>query len=73
MFIILNHKHHPVVVEKVHGNLPQTEEDGADSDHYDQVGDVGVGGVLLWLGHPQQPGQETVTLVDFKTLIKNSQ
>ena len=41
------------VVQKVHGHLPQTEEDHADSHHCDQVGDVGVGDVLLWLGHPQ--------------------
>ena len=51
------------IVEKVHGDLPDTEDDCADSDHYDQVGDVGVGDILLWLGLTQQAGQETVPFV----------
>ena len=44
---------HLKIVEKVHSDLPQTEEDSADSHDYDQVGDGGVGDILLWLGHTQ--------------------
>ena len=42
-----------VIIHEVHGGLPQREEEGADSDRDDEVGDVGVGDILLWLCDPQ--------------------
>ena len=62
---------HLEIIHKEHGHLPHTEEDGADSDHQDQVGVVGVRLILLSLGLTQQLGQETVPLVDFKALTRN--
>ena len=58
---------HLKVVCIEHARLRHTEEDGGDRDPSHQLDDGGVGLIFLWLGHPQQAGQETVPLMNFVT------
>ena len=58
---------HLKVVCIEHARLCPAEEDGADRDPGHQLDDGGVGLILLWLGQPQQTGQETVPLMNFVT------
>ena len=58
---------HLKVVCIKHARLRHTEEDGGDRDPSHQLDDGGVGLIFLWLGHPQQAGQETVPLMNFVT------
>ena len=43
------------IIKKIKGDYwnYQREEEGADSDGNDEVGDVSVGDILLWLCDPQ--------------------
>ena len=56
---------HLEIISEEHGHLPHTEEDDADWNPGQELDHVGVGLIFLWLGHPQQPGQETVPLMHF--------
>ena len=58
---------HLKVVCIEHARLRHAEEDGGDRDPGHQLDDGGVGLILLWLGHPQQAGQETVPLMHLVT------
>ena len=58
---------HLEIIYKEHGHLTNTEEDGADRNPDEELDHVGVGLIFLRLGHPQQPGQETVSLMHFVT------
>ena len=56
---------HLEIIHKEHGHLPNTEEDSADRNPDEESDHIGVGLIFLWLGHPQQPGQETVPFMHF--------